>query len=64
MSTGGDRTHRYFEKTMEIKNVYRYKFRSIAVILALLLYVSIESVWTQKAIAQKVSVITFEQNGQ
>ena len=51
------------KKAMEIKKVYRYKFRSIAIILALSLYVSIESVWTQKAIAPKVSVFTFEQNG-
>ena len=53
VSTGGDRTHRYFQKTMEIKKVYRYKFRSIAIILVLSLYVSIENVWTQEAISEK-----------
>ena len=53
MSTGGDRTHDYFEKMMEIKKVYCYKFRCITIILALLLSVSSESVWTQKAIVPK-----------
>ena len=61
--TGGDKTHCYFEKTMEIKKVCHYRFRSTAIILALSLYVPIESVWTQKVIAPKVSVFTFEQNG-